>query len=738
MNGPDEQTELPINPTEGASEDGQENLDGTITRITYRNEQNGYTVATLDLDQEARSVTIVGILAGIEMGDTIRVHGQWTTDPRYGPQLKIDSSEVRIPTGRKGLIRFLGGGRIKGVGPKTAEKIVDTLGLDVLQRLERKPHLLSLVDGISSARSLSIAKQLEEHREESGSFVFLAELGLGPQLAHRVFKAYGTNTVAKVRENPYRVADEIHGIGFRIADQMAQSLGHEKDSAFRIAAGLRYLLGQAATQEGHVGLPPEALTEAAAAFLEVDTLNAESVLADMVTDSRLIEDELIYRPELHRHEVAVAQDLSRRASDPRPLTRLEGAAAVTRAESAAGVELAEDQRDAILTALRSRVSVITGGPGVGKTTLIRVLVHLLATEGLSVSLAAPTGRAARRLEEATGSNASTLHRLLGLLPSEDGFRSIREEPLSLDVLIVDEVSMVDISLMAAVVEALPENAGLICVGDVDQLPSVGPGEVLGDLIKSKRVPVGRLTTIFRQAEHSSIVRVAHELNDGQIPTFDEGREGQAFFVEKTQAEEALDAVLNMVSDRIPNAFELDAKKDVQVITPIHGGPLGTVALNEALRDTLNPPQEDRPEIERFGRLFRQGDKVMQVRNNYDLMVFNGDIGTLDFLDPDDGHMTVQFHNRKIDYSLDELDQLTPAYAITCHKSQGSEFPAVVMPLIAGHFVMLRRNLVYTAVTRAKSVLVMVGEPRALSIAASRPGSGQRHTALKDRLQLHDR
>lgn len=707
-------------------------LSGTIALVTYRNDRNGYTVAKLETEDGARE-TVVGVMPGVELGDTVRVRGSWTVHASYGKQLEVESCEVRLPTGRRGLVKFLGGGRIKGVGTKTAEAIVDTLGLDAIERIEQHPALLATVPGIGKNRALAIAEQLREQRAASGALVFLQDHGLGPAQSLRVFEHYGAETVQRVRDNPYRLADDVFGIGFRTADVLARQLGHAADSAFRLRAGLRHLLGRAGL-EGHVGLPSERLVELGASFLEIDQQRIESVLHDALAEGELVDDGLVYRPELLDCEAAVAHTLRALLERGVPPVDVDPSAAIRAAEARQGFELADDQREALRVALTSQVSVITGGPGVGKTTIVRCLVDILRGQGLSLSLAAPTGRAARRLAEATGVEASTLHRLLGLLPGGPaGFRTIHEEPLVVDVLIVDEVSMVDIALMSALVAQVPRDATLVLVGDVDQLPPVGPGEVLRDLIRSGAVPVARLSTIFRQAANSGIVRVAHELNDGRVPDFDPGPDGQAFFIERNDAGAALNTIRQIVTQRIPKAFGLDPIRDVQVITPIHSGSIGTQSLNDALRAALNPPHPGRAEIERFGRIVRQGDKVMQVRNNYDLAVFNGDIGHVLDVDEEGGAVDVDFEGRRVTYGLDDLDQLEPAYAITCHKSQGSEFPAVVLPLFRAHHMMLRRNLVYTAFTRAKRVLVTIGQHEALQTAASMPGSGQRHGRLAERL-----
>jgi len=708
-------------------------LSGCLSGITFRNDDNGYTVARFESDEHSTPLVLVGSMPGVEVGDTLLVKGEWIEHPHYGTQVQVTSCEVRLPSGRVGLVKFLGGGRIKGVGPKTAEKIVDSLGLDVLQRLERNPELLATVSGISRAKSSAIMNQLEELKESSAALIFLQDHGLGPAHALRVFKKYGTDTVEAVRANPYRLAEEVFSIGFRTADSVARSLGHEADSTFRIAAGLSYLLGRAAL-DGHVGLPIEMVVEKTAPFLELDEQPVEAELRACLSDGRLVEDGLIYRPDLREAEVQVASHVDRLLNTGSLATDLDADAAARWAEERSGIELSQDQKDAIRVALENKLSVITGGPGVGKTTLVRCLVDLFKEQARDVSLAAPTGRAARRLAEATVSDASTLHRLLGITPMSIGYRREREEPLEVDVLIIDEMSMVDIALMAAVLEALPDTATLVLVGDVDQLPSVGPGEVLRAFIDSGTVPVARLATVFRQAEHSGIVRVAHEVNEGQMPEFDQHADGQAFFVERDEPRAAIEALSALITQRIPKRFGLHPLRDVQVLTPMHRGPVGTQALNEALREVLNPKGRGKVELQRFGRTFREGDKLMQVRNNYDLDVFNGDIGQLVSLDEESNAVVVDFEGRRVEYSLDQLDQLEAAFAITCHKSQGSEFPAVLLPLFSGQFMMLRRNLVYTAFTRAKQVLVVLGESRALQTALGRVDTGTRFGRLAERLR----
>ena len=446
-----------------------------------------------------------------------------------------------------------------------------------------------------------------------------------------------------------------------------------------------------------------------------------------------MEDGLVYRPDLHEAEVDVARHVRRLLHGGPIATNVDPEAASRWAENHSGVELSEDQRAAIHIALGHKLSVVTGGPGVGKTTLVRCLVDLFRSQGRDVSLAAPTGRAARRLAEATGADASTLHRLLGITPVSFQFRTTPQEPLEIDVLIVDEMSMVDISLMATALEVLPDESTLIMVGDIDQLPSVGPGDVLRAFIESGTVPVARLGTVFRQQQNSGIVRVAHQINEGENPEFDESANGQAFFIERSDARSAIESLTAMMTDRIPKRFGLDPLRDIQVLTPMHRGPIGTIALNEALREVLNPPTSHKTQISRFGKLFRDGDKVMQTRNNYDLDVFNGDIGRILRLNEGSHTALVDFGGREVEYGLDQIDQLEAAYAITCHKSQGSEFPAVLLPLFSGQYMMLRRNLVYTAFTRAKQVLVVLGEQRALQTAISRVDSGTRFGRLSERL-----
>jgi len=715
---------------EAVDEDRVE-LSGALRAITFRNETNGYTVARVDAEQGG--VTVVGTMPDVAEGDPLHITGRWVEHPHYGRQLQIERCELRPPSGRRGLVKYLGGGRIRGVGPKTAEKIVDRLGTDVLERLEHDPGLLATVPGISDVRAGAILRQLEEQRASSTALVFLQDHGLGAAHAGRVFGVYGADTIDVVRRNPYRLATDVFGIGFRLADGLARSLGVEADATFRVGAGLDHVLGLAAN-EGHVGLPFDELVARAAELLGVEPRRVEDVLVATIRDGGLVEDGLVYRPALLADERAIAAGLRDALSRAAPVG--EGAmlgvpVEVTGADGP--LALADDQREALRLALDAQVAVVTGGPGVGKTTIVRALVDLLRGRRLRTSLAAPTGRAARRLTEATGTEALTIHRLLGITPETATFQKNRDEPLELDALIVDEVSMVDVPLMAALVRALPPIARLVLVGDVDQLPSVGPGEVLRALIDSGVVPVARLSTIFRQAGGSGIVRVAHELNGGTVPRFDDDPSGQAFFVERERAQDVVDAIVALVRERIPRRFGLDPIRQVQVLTPMHSGPLGTAALNEVLREALNPGGADDAEVTRFGRAYRAGDKVMQVRNNYDTGVFNGDIGVVTEIDAELMRVRARFEERLVDYALESLDQLEPAYAITCHKSQGSEFSAVVMPLSTAHWIMLRRNLVYTAFTRARRVLVAVGEPRALQIAVDNAGTGTRHGRLRERL-----
>ncbi len=707
---------------------------GTVSRIVYVNEENGWAVIRVRTDA-GLSVSVVGTLLGVRQGDRLRLSGRWTRHPKFGEQLEVTGYVPIAPSTREGIRRFLASGRLRGVGPVTAERIVDQFGLQSLEVLEHEPERLLEISGIGHRKADRIVRSWEEHRGIYPVMVFLQSHGVSPTLAVKIHKRFGAAAVEAVRENPYVLAEEIHGVGFLTADRIARSLGIEPDAPERLRAGLIHTLGQAVT-DGHVYLPRERLLEEAARLLDIEEALLDAPL-NVLHDQSTVELEpgsdgdAVFLPRLHEAEVVTATELIRIMEGSRPFA-VDAASAVAAFEKSSGLKLAPEQRQAVATALEQPITVITGGPGTGKTTIVRGLTSVLAANDRSVLLAAPTGRAAKRLAEATGMPARTVHRLLEYQPADHAFARHRQRPLEGDLLVVDEVSMLDVELAAALLAAVPSYCRLVLVGDADQLPSVGPGHVLGDVIASGRVAVVRLERIFRQQRDSLIVANAHRINHGNMPVLTSGDElADFYFVERSEPAGAAATLLELVATRIPERFGLDPVKDVQVLTPVHRGELGVTSLNAELQGALNPVGEA---IEIGFRTFRRHDKVMQVRNNYDLGVFNGDSGTIHGVDEEEGTLLVNFDGRLVAVPQDNLDELTVAYACTIHKSQGSEYPAVVVALHDQHWVMLQRNLVYTAVTRGRRLVVIVGTRRALARGIRNATQRRRFTRLSERLR----
>lgn len=714
---------------------------GVLERVVFANEENAWCVVRLAVTGQRDPVTAVGNLLGVQPGESLRLTGTWVQDPKYGRQLRVSSYATVAPATVAGIEKYLGSGLIRGIGKGLASRLVQSFGLATLEVIEGQPERLREVEGIGPQRSAAILHAWAEQREIKEVMVFLQSHGVSTHHAIKIYKVYGGQAVTLVRENPYRLATDIYGIGFKTADQIAAALGIPKDAPQRIEAGTLHLLALAGDQ-GHLYLPRRELLEEAQTLLGSEPWRVEQAVAALAAAGEVVVEPLpaapedpseaaIYLKTLHAAEVGIAARVHALLIQPPLPFEIDVERALEWFEKSEHVALAPQQRQAIRAGLSRKMLVITGGPGTGKTTLVRGIVRILEKKGQKVLLAAPTGRAAKRLAEATGGAATTLHRLLEFDPRSRAFQRNREHPLACDLLIVDEASMLDTHLACHVLRAVPDPGRVILVGDVDQLPSVGPGRVLADVIRSGAVEVVRLTEIFRQAERSLIVVNAHRVNQGQMPVLESvDRDGDFFFIPRRTPEEIVETIAHLVTRRIPTGFGLDPVEQIQVLTPRNRGPLGTESLNARLRELLNP---EGASLTRGGRTLRVGDKVMQIRNNYDLEVWNGDLGRVTAIDEVDQVVRVAVDGREAVYDFASLDELVPAYACSIHKSQGSEYPCVVIPLHTTHYLMLQRNLLYTAITRAKRLVVLVGEERALRIAVGNRRVRPRHTRLAERL-----
>ena len=690
-------------------------------------------------------VTIVGNLPSVTPGEQIEAVGGWKQDPRHGRQFQAEGIAISVPTSATGIERYLASGVVRGVGPHLAKLLVRRFGERLFDVIEKEPAKLLRVSGIGQKRQALIVASWSSQKALRDLMIFLHTHGVGSARAYRIYKQYGVNAIGVVRENPYRLADEVRGIGFEIADAIARSLGIALDSEFRLRAGVRYTLSQASASGGHCGLPREDLVEQAAEKLGVQIAHVTKTIDDLLESGRLVPDSVrgrhcVFLPWLHLAETEIASKVRRLCEGTTPWPTLDAAKAIEWVEHKTGMQLAPSQREAMETVLRSKVAIITGGPGVGKTTIVNSIIRILDVKGIEVRLAAPTGRAAKRLSESTGRTATTIHRLLEVSAENGSFSRNEENPIECELLIVDEASMIDVPLMAALVRAIPARSALLLVGDVDQLPSVGPGQVLADTIRSGVVPVLQLTEVFRQAKESTIIVNAHRINRGELPDLGKASESDIgardfFFAQASDPEDAARKVLQIVGERIPKRFGLDPFREVQVLTPMHKGGAGVQALNDLLQSALNPRGRDSEHvIERFGVKYCPGDKVMQIENDYEKDVFNGDIGVIRSIDVEESSLVVNFQGRPIEYSSDDLDQLVLAYATTIHKSQGSEYPAVVIPILKQHWIMLQRNLLYTAVTRGKRLVVVVGEKQAVARAVKNADARVRWTSLEEKLR----
>lgn len=709
-----------------------------IERVTFHNEENGWTVLKVKAKGHRDLVTVVGSLPSVSPGEWLTAQGHWIQNREFGLQFQADMLTSTAPTTKEGIEKYLGSGMVKGIGPIYAKKLVVAFSERIFDIIEKESARLEDVDGIGPKRRKQIKEAWAEQKVIRNIMLFLHSNGVSTSRAVRIFKTYGEDAIEKVRSDPYRLAKDIHGIGFKTADQIAQKIGIPVDSLIRACAGLSHVLIEA-TNEGHCALPVELLKEEAGKLLLVDDKIITDALERTLASNDLVKEtisgqDLIFLPHLKRAEEIVAGGIKRLASVPATFPAIDFDKAVTWCQQKTGKDLAPSQRDALKLALSSRALVITGGPGVGKTTLVNAILLILRAKKVKCLLCAPTGRAAKRLSEATGVEAKTIHRLLEVQPATGRFTRNESNPLECDLLVVDETSMVDVVLMSNLLRALPSKASLMLVGDIDQLPSVGPGMVLRHLIESKVVPVVRLTEVFRQAAHSRIITNAHRINEGYLPEVpSSGQESDFFFIEREEPEAISASLVEMVRKRIPSKFKLDSIRDIQVLCPMNRGSLGIRELNVRLQNELNPARADEPMVEKFGWQFRPRDKVIQTENDYDKDVFNGDIGQVVKIDPVEREVTIRFDRREVVYDYGELDEISLAYAITIHKSQGSEFSAVVIPLAMQQYMLLQRNLVYTGITRGKNLVVLIGQRKALGIAVRNNRTENRFSGLLARL-----
>ena len=701
-------------------------VEGEVERIVYESDDTGFFVGRLREEGKRDLTTFVGNLMAVSPGETIRLWGRWVDDKKWGRQIRIERYETVVPTTAFGIEKYLGSGLINGIGPAFAKRLVEAFGVDTLRVIDEQPERLLKVPGIGRKRAAQIREAWSAQRAVQSIMLFLQSHGISGALATKIYKRYGDAAAAVLRENPYRLANEITGIGFRSADKIAGNLGIPKNAPERIEAGLMYVLDQA-VGEGHVFMREEDLASTAVDLLGVEKEAVGSSIVKLVRAKSIIrETDALYIPLMYHAETGCDRLLKRLIRTPKGSLSIQADKAIAWVERTHAITLGEEQRQAIRIAADAKVMVITGGPGTGKTTLVKGLLAIFEKKGLHVLLAAPTGRAAKRMETAADHEAKTIHRLLEFSPSEGSFTRNENNPLKTDLLMIDETSMVDLPLMHALLKAVPPHARLFLVGDVDQLPSVGPGSVLMDLIASNVAPVIWLKTVFRQAARSGIVANAHRINHGVQPEFNTT---DFFFVERKEPEKALDAVVDLVTTRIPKKFGMDPIRDIQVLAPMHRGNTGVARVNEAVQQALNPHGELLPR-----RTFRKGDKVMQLRNNYELDVYNGDVGIVSVVDAEAREVEIRFDDRSVLYSFDDLDELTLAYAITVHKSQGSEYPAVVVLLLPQHYMLLQRNVLYTAITRGKKLVIIVGDQKAVGMAIANTTVAARNTRLADRLR----
>lgn len=716
-------------------------LQGQIERITYANEENGYTIAKVKVYGRRDLVTVVGSFMAPLPGEILKMQGEWATHPKYGEQFKVVHYKSLVPASVAGMEKYLGSGLIKGIGPIMARRIVKKFGKETLDVIENEINKLADVVGIGEKRIEMIAKAWAAQKEIRQVMLFLQSHGVSSAYAAGIYKTYGNEAIEVVRENPYRLAMDIFGIGFLTADRIAEKLGFAKDSLFRAEAGILYVLHQLA-DEGHVYYPLTLLSQACGKVLEVEPGILDKAFAALEAERKIVIENLpgqppdegpgVYLAKFHLSETNIAARLRALINAPKSIRPIYPDKALKWVQKQLDITLAPKQAEAVQRAVADKVLVITGGPGTGKTTIIKTILNILAECNFKIMLAAPTGRAAKRMSEATGREAKTIHRLLEYSPQKGGFQKDEQTPLKCDLLVIDEASMIDTILMHHLLKAVPPKATFILVGDVNQLPSVGAGNVLHDLIASGVMPVIELNEIFRQARESLIIVNAHQINQGRMPAFKPigHKLADFYFIEQEDPEKVLNIILELVKDRIPNRFGFDPINDIQVLTPMHKGMVGAGNLNMELQKALNPALDS---LSRGGKNFRVNDKVMQIRNNYEKEVFNGDLGRIAKIDLELQEVLIDIDGRKVPYEFSDLDEVVLAYAISIHKSQGSEYPAVVIPILTQHYILLQRNLIYTGVTRGKKLVVMVGSKRALAMGIGNDRTKRRYTYLRNRM-----
>ncbi|MGG7056076.1 SF1B family DNA helicase RecD2 [Nitrosomonas sp. ANs5] len=713
-----------------------EKLQGSVERVTFHSESSGFCVLRVKVKGHRELVTVIGSAAAVTAGEYIECSGFWVNDRQHGQQFKTVSIKIVPPTTLEGIEKYLGSGMIKGIGPHFARKLVKAFSADVFDVIELTPERLLTLPGIGKKRLERVTSAWSEQKVIREIMVFLQSHGVGTSRSVRIFKTYGEQAIDKVRENPYRLALDIHGIGFKTADTLAQKLGIAPDSLIRAQAGVRHVL-QEWSNDGHCAAVRETLCTMAVKLLEIPApVIEEGITAELnegnLTAETIDQHETVFLTPLYRAEVGCANHLLRLNQGKTPWGTIDARKAIPWVEEQTGLTLSTSQRAAIELALQHKVTVITGGPGVGKTTLVNSILKILTAKHVNIALCAPTGRAAKRLSESTGLEAKTVHRLLEFDPAIFAFKHNEEFPLALDCLVIDESSMMDVTLMNQLLKAVPSNAALLIVGDVDQLPSVGPGAVLADIIDSGKIATVRLTEIFRQALTSKIITNSHRINQGLLPQTDSSQALSDFYcIYAETPEEIFTKLMQVVLERIPQRFNLDPVSEIQVLTPMNRGGLGARSLNIELQQRLNGSSE--PKVTRYGSIYAPGDKVIQQVNNYDKEVFNGDIGTVVSIDVEESLLQINFDDRTVDYEFNELDEISLAYAISIHKAQGSEYPAVVIPLAMQHYMLLERNLLYTGVTRGKQLVVIIAQPKALAMAVKSQRSQRRVTNLTSRL-----